>query len=188
MGRARLQRLPQTDGSDVVSSDQQMSDFGPPLLCVTFSSPVFNCLFGCVFNLYMSYFPLLYSLTYTERCETKSLVRANQARPRDVQAKKQQSATLPASSKPAGGAAAAAARHRDSASAAKKAGKTTGKTGSSTQAKANPRNANSTNRGNGKFGWVRRRLGRQNSHLCLHHRMENVLESRDDSQRSHRTP
>lgn len=135
----------------------------------------------------MSYFPLLYSLTYTERCATKSPVRANHARPREVQAKKQQSATLHASSKPAGGAA-AATKHRDAASAAKKASKTTGKTGSSTPAKASPRNTNNTNRGNGKFRWVRRRLTRQNSHLYLHHCMENVLVAQDDSQQSHQTP
>ncbi|XP_035518979.1 phosphatase and actin regulator 2 isoform X1 [Morone saxatilis] len=82
----------------------------------------------------------------TERCDTKPLVRGNQVRPRDVQAKKQQSATLPASSKPAGGTA-ATARHRDGASGTKKTTKTTGKTGSSTQAKANPRSTNNTSRG-----------------------------------------
>uniref|UniRef100_H3DHZ2 Phosphatase and actin regulator n=1 Tax=Tetraodon nigroviridis TaxID=99883 RepID=H3DHZ2_TETNG len=68
---------------------------------------------------------------------------------RPAAAKKQQSATLPASSKAAGGAA-AATRHRDAASAAKKTSKPAGKTGSSTQAKANPRNANNANRGNAK--------------------------------------
>ncbi|XP_070772319.1 phosphatase and actin regulator 2 isoform X2 [Enoplosus armatus] len=82
----------------------------------------------------------------TERCDTKPLTRANQLRPRDTQAKKQQSATLPASSKPVGGTA-ATTRHRDGASGTKKTAKTTGKTGSSTQAKANPRSTNNTSRG-----------------------------------------
>ncbi|XP_071336317.1 phosphatase and actin regulator 2 isoform X2 [Trachinotus anak] len=81
-----------------------------------------------------------------ERCDTKPLARANQVRPRDVQSKKQQSATLPASSKPAGGTA-AASRHREGAVGTKKTTKTTGKTGSSTQAKANPRSTNTTSRG-----------------------------------------
>ncbi|TWW78297.1 phosphatase and actin regulator 2 isoform X2 [Takifugu flavidus] len=85
----------------------------------------------------------------TERCDTKSLARVNQARPRDVQAKKQPSATLPASSKPAGGTA-VATRHRDTASGTKKASKPTGKAGSSSQVKANPRNTNNINRGNAK--------------------------------------
>ncbi|XP_027133205.1 phosphatase and actin regulator 2 isoform X1 [Larimichthys crocea] len=82
----------------------------------------------------------------TERCDTKPPARANQARPRDVQAKKQQSATLPASSKPAGGTA-GTTRHKDGAPGTKKTAKTTGKTGSSTQAKANPRGTNNTSRG-----------------------------------------
>ncbi|XP_070833675.1 phosphatase and actin regulator 2 isoform X1 [Chaetodon trifascialis] len=82
----------------------------------------------------------------TERCDTKHLAGANQVRPRDVQAKKQQSATPHASSKPAGGTA-ATTRHRDGASGTKKAAKTTGKTGSSGQAKANPRGTNNTSRG-----------------------------------------
>ncbi|XP_056251255.1 phosphatase and actin regulator 2 isoform X3 [Seriola aureovittata] len=82
----------------------------------------------------------------TERCDTKPLARANQVRPRDVQSKKQQSATLPASSKPAGGTA-GTSRHREGTLATKKTTKTTGKAGSSTQAKANPRSTNTTSRG-----------------------------------------
>ncbi|XP_031164165.1 phosphatase and actin regulator 2 isoform X1 [Sander lucioperca] len=82
----------------------------------------------------------------TERCDTKSLARAKQVRPRDVQAKKQQSATLPASSKPLGGTS-ATTKHKDAASGNKKTAKTTGKTVSSIQAKANPRSTNNTSRG-----------------------------------------
>ncbi|KAM6922217.1 phosphatase and actin regulator 2 isoform 1-T1 [Lycodopsis pacificus] len=82
----------------------------------------------------------------TERCDTKPLARAKQVRPRDVQAKKQQSPTLPSSSKPAAGTA-ATTKQRDGASGAKKTAKTTGKTGSSTQAKASPRSTNNTSRG-----------------------------------------
>nr|XP_046257582.1 phosphatase and actin regulator 2 isoform X2 [Scatophagus argus] len=85
----------------------------------------------------------------TESCDTKPLARANQARPRDTQAKKQPSATLPASSKPAGGTA-AITKHRDGATGTKKTTKTTGKTGSSSQAKANPRTTNNTSRGTAK--------------------------------------
>ncbi|XP_037637234.1 phosphatase and actin regulator 2 isoform X2 [Sebastes umbrosus] len=86
----------------------------------------------------------------TERCDIKQpLARAKQVRPRDAQAKKQQSATLPASSKPAAGAA-ATTKHRDGASGTKKTAKTTGKAGSSTQAKANPRSTNTTSRGTAK--------------------------------------
>ncbi|TNN79526.1 Phosphatase and actin regulator 2 [Liparis tanakae] len=81
-----------------------------------------------------------------ERCITKPLVRAKPVRPRDVQAKKQPSPPLPSSSKPAGGTA-ATTKHRDGASGTKKAVKPAGKTGSSTQAKANPRSTNSTSRG-----------------------------------------
>ncbi|XP_026046114.1 phosphatase and actin regulator 2 isoform X1 [Astatotilapia calliptera] len=85
-----------------------------------------------------------------ERSDTKPNTRANQARPRETQAKKQPSATPPASSKPAGGTA-ATAKHKDGASGAKKTTKTTVKTGSSTQAKANPpRNTNTTGRGTAK--------------------------------------
>ncbi|XP_030012174.1 phosphatase and actin regulator 2 isoform X1 [Sphaeramia orbicularis] len=82
----------------------------------------------------------------TERCDTKPMARANQARPRDAQAKKQHSATLPASSKSAGGTA-GTTRHRDGASGTKKTAKTTGKTGSSGQTKANSRSTNTTSRG-----------------------------------------
>ncbi|XP_059214797.1 phosphatase and actin regulator 2 isoform X1 [Centropristis striata] len=82
----------------------------------------------------------------SERSETKSLARGKQVRPRDAQAKKQQSATLPASSKAASNAA-ATTKHRDGASGTKKTAKTTGKTGSSTQAKANLRSTNNTSRG-----------------------------------------
>ncbi|XP_068423461.1 phosphatase and actin regulator 2 isoform X2 [Clinocottus analis] len=82
----------------------------------------------------------------TERCDTKPLARAKQVRPRDGQAKKQQSPTLPSSSKPAGGTA-ATTKHRDGASGTKKAAKTAGKAGSSAQAKANPRSTNNTSRG-----------------------------------------
>uniref|UniRef100_A0A3B3DDC7 Phosphatase and actin regulator n=1 Tax=Oryzias melastigma TaxID=30732 RepID=A0A3B3DDC7_ORYME len=84
-----------------------------------------------------------------EKCDTKPPGRANQARARDAQAKKQQSATAPASAKPAGGTG-TTARHKDGASAAKKTTKTTGKTGTSQQAKANPRHTNTASRGNAK--------------------------------------
>uniref|UniRef100_A0A3Q4H9Z1 Phosphatase and actin regulator n=1 Tax=Neolamprologus brichardi TaxID=32507 RepID=A0A3Q4H9Z1_NEOBR len=85
-----------------------------------------------------------------ERSDTKPNTRANQVRPRETQAKKQPSATPPASSKPAAGTA-ATAKHKDGASGAKKTTKTTVKTGSSTQAKANPpRNTNTTGRGTAK--------------------------------------
>ncbi|XP_039995955.1 phosphatase and actin regulator 2 isoform X2 [Xiphias gladius] len=79
----------------------------------------------------------------TERCNAKPLTRANQVRPRDMQAKRQQSATPPASSKPAGGTA-ATTRLREGT---KKTAKTAGKTASSTLAKANPRSANNASRG-----------------------------------------
>ncbi|XP_068183971.1 phosphatase and actin regulator 2 [Antennarius striatus] len=82
----------------------------------------------------------------TEKCDIKSPSPENQVRPRDIQTKKAQSATLPASSKSTGGAA-ATTRHRDAVSGAKKATKTTGKTSSSPQAKASPRGANNTSRG-----------------------------------------
>ncbi|XP_069549051.1 phosphatase and actin regulator 2 isoform X2 [Brachyistius frenatus] len=85
----------------------------------------------------------------TERCDTKPVTRANQVRLRDAQAKKQQSATPPASSKTAGGTT-ATARHKDGASGTKKTAKATVKTGSSTQAKANPRSTNNTSRGTAK--------------------------------------
>nr|XP_020460253.1 phosphatase and actin regulator 2 isoform X1 [Monopterus albus] len=85
----------------------------------------------------------------TERCDTKPLAQANQVRPQDVQAKKQQSATLPTSSKAAGGTA-VTTRHRDGASGTKKTAKTTGKAGSSTQAKANPRSTNNASHGTAK--------------------------------------
>nr|XP_020460285.1 phosphatase and actin regulator 2 isoform X5 [Monopterus albus] len=84
-----------------------------------------------------------------ERCDTKPLAQANQVRPQDVQAKKQQSATLPTSSKAAGGTA-VTTRHRDGASGTKKTAKTTGKAGSSTQAKANPRSTNNASHGTAK--------------------------------------
>ncbi|XP_074532454.1 phosphatase and actin regulator 2 isoform X2 [Halichoeres trimaculatus] len=82
----------------------------------------------------------------TERRDTKPLPRVNPVRLRDAQAKKQPSATLPASSKPAGGPA-ATTRHREGATGTKKTTKTTGKAGSSTQCKANPRSTNTTGRG-----------------------------------------
>nr|XP_019952112.1 PREDICTED: phosphatase and actin regulator 2 isoform X1 [Paralichthys olivaceus] len=81
----------------------------------------------------------------TERRDTKPLARANQVRPHDVQAKKTHGATLPASSKPAGGTA-ATTRHREGAPGTKKTTKTTGKTGSNTQTKANLRGTNNTGR------------------------------------------
>ncbi|XP_029962721.1 phosphatase and actin regulator 2 isoform X2 [Salarias fasciatus] len=84
-----------------------------------------------------------------ERRDTKPAARTNQVRPREGQAKKLQSSTLPASSKAAGGAA-AAPRHKDGASGTKKTAKTTPKTGSSSQPKANPRSTNSTSRGTAK--------------------------------------
>lgn len=111
---------------------------------------IFYLAVSLCFNLCIPYFPFLLPLICSERCDTKPLARGNQVRPRDAQAKKQQSATLPASSKPAGGTA-ATARHREGASGAKKTAKTTGKTGSSTQAKVNPRSTNNTIRGIGKF-------------------------------------
>ncbi|XP_041865544.1 phosphatase and actin regulator 2 isoform X2 [Melanotaenia boesemani] len=82
----------------------------------------------------------------TERCDTKPHARANQVRPREIQAKKQHSATLPTSTKSAGGST-APARHKDAASGAKKTAKTTVKTGPSTQGKANQRHTNTTSRG-----------------------------------------
>lgn len=106
----------------------------------------------CIFNLAFS--PCLtcnlLPLICSEKRDTKPVARTNQVRPRDAQAKKHQSATLPASSKPAGGTA-SATRHKDGASGAKKTAKTTGKTGSSAQAKANPRSTNNTSHGTGKF-------------------------------------
>ncbi|KAM8738557.1 phosphatase and actin regulator 2 isoform 2-T2 [Acanthopagrus schlegelii] len=85
----------------------------------------------------------------TERSDTKPLARGNQVRPRDAQAKKQQSATLPASSKTAGGTA-PTTRHREGASGTKKTAKTTGKTGSSTQTKTYARSTNTISRGAAK--------------------------------------
>ncbi|KAK1905840.1 Phosphatase and actin regulator 2 [Dissostichus eleginoides] len=81
----------------------------------------------------------------TERSAPKPLARGKQVRPRDVQKQRQQSATLPAPSKPAGSTA-ATTKHREGASGNKKTTKTTGKTGTSTQAKANPRSTNTTSR------------------------------------------
>ncbi|KAF3708081.1 Phosphatase and actin regulator 2 [Channa argus] len=98
----------------------------------------------------------------TERCDTKPLARANQVRPRDVQAKKQQSATLPASSKPGSGTA-ATTKHRDGASGTKKTAKTTGKAGSSAQAKANPRSANNTSHGTAKSSHPKKTGGTKTS-------------------------
>uniref|UniRef100_A0A3P8UT20 Phosphatase and actin regulator n=1 Tax=Cynoglossus semilaevis TaxID=244447 RepID=A0A3P8UT20_CYNSE len=81
-----------------------------------------------------------------DKSDTKSPARTNQVRPPEAQAKKAQSATVPASSKPSGGAG-ATNRHRDGASGTKKTTKSTCKTGSaSTQPKANPRGANNTSR------------------------------------------
>ncbi|KAM3863096.1 phosphatase and actin regulator 2 [Diretmus argenteus] len=85
----------------------------------------------------------------TERCDTNALPRASQVRPRELQAKKTPGAAAPASSKPIGGTS-GTTRHRDGASAVKKSAKTTGKSGSATQAKANPRNTNNINRGTAK--------------------------------------
>lgn len=90
-------------------------------------------------------------------------------RPRDAQAKKQQSATLPASSKTAGGTA-PTTRHREGASGTKKTAKTTGKTGSSTQTKTYARSTNTISRGAGKFSCV-------DGLPCLPPCMENVLVS-----------
>lgn len=107
----------------------------------------------------MLHFSFLLPLIHLERSDTKPNVRANQARPREVQAKKQPGAALPASSKPAGGTA-APAKHKDGASGAKKTAKTTAKTGSSTQAKANPpRSTNTAGRGTGKFRYLGMTLG-----------------------------
>ncbi|XP_058507092.1 phosphatase and actin regulator 2 isoform X2 [Solea solea] len=80
------------------------------------------------------------------RCDTKPVARAHQARPQDIQAKKLQSATLPASSSKSAGGTAATNRHKEVATGTKKTTKTTVKTGSSTQAKANPRGSNNTSR------------------------------------------
>ncbi|XP_071399637.1 phosphatase and actin regulator 2 [Centroberyx affinis] len=85
----------------------------------------------------------------TERRDTKPLPRANQVRPREAQAKKQNSAAVPASSKPVGGTT-GTARHRDGVSGVKKTAKTAGKPGSTTQAKANPRNTNNASRATAK--------------------------------------
>lgn len=94
----------------------------------------------------------LLPLTCSERCDTKPLTRSNQVRPRDAQTKKQLTAAQPASSKSAGSSA-GTARHREAPTGAKKTAKTTVKAAS--QTKANPRNNNNTNRGNGKFSWSR---------------------------------
>ncbi|XP_034040459.1 phosphatase and actin regulator 2 isoform X1 [Thalassophryne amazonica] len=81
-----------------------------------------------------------------ERCDTKPTAQASQGRPREVEAKKQHSATLPASSKAVGGTT-GTTRHRDAASGPKKAAKTVGKPASSTQAKVNSRDTNNTSHG-----------------------------------------
>ncbi|KAL6102061.1 phactr2 [Pungitius sinensis] len=91
----------------------------------------------------------------TERCDAKPAARAKQAQPRDVQAKKTQSPSLPASSKPAGGSA-STAKHREGASGTKKTAKAAGKTGPSTQAKANPRSTNNTSRGVAKTSHLKK--------------------------------
>ncbi|XP_008427425.1 phosphatase and actin regulator 2 isoform X2 [Poecilia reticulata] len=87
----------------------------------------------------------------SERCVTKPPARTNQVRPRDAAAKKQQSAAAATTATRAGGATATTAttatRHKEGAPGAKKAAKTTGKAGASTQAKANPRHTNTTSRG-----------------------------------------
>lgn len=88
----------------------------------------------------------------SESCVTKPPARTNQVRPRDAAAKKQQSAAAATATR-AGGAT--ATRHKEGAPGAKKAAKTTGKAGASTQAKANPRHTNTTSRGVGKFSWRR---------------------------------
>lgn len=106
-----------------------------------------------IFYLLMPVFSFLLPLTCSEKPDTKAPARANQVRPREVQAKKQQSATLPASSKPAGGTG-TAARHRDVAAGAKKTNKTTGKAAPPTQAKVNPRNTNNSSRVIGKCEWT----------------------------------
>lgn len=147
------QKLLKTNRSNTVSIISFSLSFFACLhvyLCIRFPQ---MCLFSCFQFLSLTsltYLSFLLGLICSERRDTKPLARANQVRPRDVQAKKQQSATLPASSKPAGGTA-ATTRHRDGASGTKKTNKATGKTGSSTQAKANPRNTNNTSRGIGKF-------------------------------------
>ncbi|XP_047458996.1 phosphatase and actin regulator 2 isoform X2 [Mugil cephalus] len=82
----------------------------------------------------------------TEKSDTKPIARTNQGRP---QAKKQQGATLPASSKGAGSTG-ATTRHKDGSAGGKKTAKTTVKTGSAAQAKTNPRNTNNTSRGTAK--------------------------------------
>lgn len=106
-----------------------------------------------IFCLLMPVFSFLLPLTCSEKPDTKPPTRTNQVRPREAQAKKQQSATLPASSKPAGGTG-TAARHRDVATGAKKTNKTTGKAAPSTQAKVNPRNTNNASRVIGKCEWI----------------------------------
>ncbi|XP_028325267.1 phosphatase and actin regulator 2 isoform X2 [Gouania willdenowi] len=90
----------------------------------------------------------------TEKCNTKTITRANPVRPRDPQAKKQQSTTLPTSSKPSGGggggATAAPTKHKEGATGAKKTTKTTVKATTSSQAKANTRSTNNASRGTAK--------------------------------------
>ncbi|KAF7220136.1 phosphatase and actin regulator 2 isoform X1 [Nothobranchius furzeri] len=83
----------------------------------------------------------------TAKCDAKPASRTNQVRSRDAPAKKQQGNTIPSATKPAGGTAATVARHKDGAPGAKKTAKATGKTATSTQAKANPRHTNATSRG-----------------------------------------
>lgn len=111
---------------------------------------VFYLTFNLCCNILTSTFSFLLALIFSERCNTKPPAQAKQVRPRDPQTKKQQSATLPASSKLAGGTT-AITRHKDGAAGTKKTAKTTGKAGSSTQAKANPRSTNTASRGIGKF-------------------------------------
>ncbi|KAM4729329.1 phosphatase and actin regulator 2 [Anableps anableps] len=83
----------------------------------------------------------------SERCVTKPPARTNQVRPRDAPAKKQQSTAVATAARAAGGTTTTATRHKEGAPGAKKAAKTVGKTGTSTQVKANPRHTNTTSRG-----------------------------------------
>lgn len=123
----------------------------------------------------------------SERPEAKPVTRTNQVRPREAQAKKQPSTTLPATSKPAGGTA-AAVRHRDGAMTAIKANKAAGKAATSTQAKTNPRGAYNSSRVIGKCGWRGAEPACRWLHVALHapSACAAVKRKSEDSTRAHR--
>uniref|UniRef100_A0A3Q2FI63 Phosphatase and actin regulator n=1 Tax=Cyprinodon variegatus TaxID=28743 RepID=A0A3Q2FI63_CYPVA len=85
----------------------------------------------------------------SERSITKPPARTKQVGPRDAPVKKQQSIAVATAAKAAGGTTTTttATRHKEGTPGAKKTTKTTGKAGTSLQAKANPRHTNTTSRG-----------------------------------------